>query len=169
MKIFETRPGASWYMEQSNKIAFLEVRAEMWALECLKVKLPRYRHTVAPTHFQKQVGRGTWLDHQVLIMIWCGRGGICWCVFVCICPNGFAVRIYHVFACIYPHSLGEKARPPPQGSHRCVMVVAKITVIAKDTMCHPFLMKTWMSVQFLLHFSTRQCLIAFLMQFVKTM
>ena len=33
----------------------------MWALECLKVKLPRYRHTVAPTHFQKQVGRGTWL------------------------------------------------------------------------------------------------------------
>ena len=33
----------------------------MWALECLKVKLPRYRHTVAPTHFQKQVGRGIWL------------------------------------------------------------------------------------------------------------
>ena len=25
------------------------------------MKLPRYRHTVAPTHFQKQVGRGTWL------------------------------------------------------------------------------------------------------------
>ena len=27
----------------------------MWALECLKVKLPRNRHTVAPTHFQKWV------------------------------------------------------------------------------------------------------------------
>ena len=37
----------------------------MWALECLKVKLPRYRHTVAPTHFQKQVGRGTWLARNV--------------------------------------------------------------------------------------------------------
>ena len=55
-----------------------------------------------------------------------------------ICPNGFAVRIYLVFACIYPHTLGEKARSPPQGSHRSVIVVAKITVIAKDSMCHLF-------------------------------
>ena len=61
MKIFETRPGASWYMEQSNKIAFLMIQAQISPLECLKVKLPRNRHTVAPTHFQKQVGRGTWL------------------------------------------------------------------------------------------------------------
>ena len=49
-------------MEQSNKIAFLMIRAQISPLECLKVKLPRYRHTGAPTHFQKQVGRGTWLD-----------------------------------------------------------------------------------------------------------
>ena len=41
----------------------------MWALECLKVKLPRYRHTVAPTHFQKQVGRGTWLRFPALVWI----------------------------------------------------------------------------------------------------
>ena len=25
------------------------------------MKLPRYRRTGAPTHFQKQVGRGTWV------------------------------------------------------------------------------------------------------------
>ena len=37
------------------------IRAQISPLECLKVKLPRYRHTGAPTHFQKQVGRGTWL------------------------------------------------------------------------------------------------------------
>ena len=55
-----------------------------------------------------------------------------------ICPNGFAVRIYLVFACIYQHTLGEKARSPPQGSHSSVIVVAKITVIAKDSMCHLF-------------------------------
>ena len=64
MKIFETRPGASWYIEESNKIAFLEIQAQISPLECLKVKLPRYRHTVAPTHFQKQVGRGTWLERN---------------------------------------------------------------------------------------------------------
>ena len=61
MKIFETGLGASWYIEESNKIAFLEIQAQISPLECLKVKLPRNRHTVAPTHFQKQVGRGTWL------------------------------------------------------------------------------------------------------------
>ena len=55
-----------------------------------------------------------------------------------ICPNGVAVRIYLVFACIYQHTLGEKARSPPQGSHSSVIVVAKITVIAKDSMCHLF-------------------------------
>merc|ERR1712156_1024047 len=38
------------------------VRAGVWALECLGVRLPRCGHTVAPTHFQKQVGRGTWLS-----------------------------------------------------------------------------------------------------------
>ena len=54
-------------MEQSNKIAFLMIQAQISPLECLKVKLPRYRHTGAPTHFQKQVGRGTWLDNT---MIW---------------------------------------------------------------------------------------------------
>ena len=48
-------------MEQSNKTAFLEIRAQILALAGLKVKLPRYRHTGAPTHFQKRVGRGTWL------------------------------------------------------------------------------------------------------------
>ena len=62
-------------MEQSNKIAFLEVRAEMWALECLKVKLPRYRHTVAPTHFQKQVGRGTWLARLLPVSLADGSEG----------------------------------------------------------------------------------------------
>ena len=56
LKFFETRLGASWYIEESNKIRFLEVRAQILALECLKVKLPQYRHTVAPTHFQKWVG-----------------------------------------------------------------------------------------------------------------
>ena len=68
MKIFETRPGASWYIEESNKIAFLEIQAQISPLECLKVKLPRYRHTVAPTHFQKQVGRGTWLGPNTLAL-----------------------------------------------------------------------------------------------------
>ena len=42
-------------MEQSNKIAFLEIRAQILALAGLKVKLPWYRHTGAPTHFQKWV------------------------------------------------------------------------------------------------------------------
>ena len=48
-------------MDQSNKMAFLEVQAQILALAGLKVKLPCYQRTVAPTHFQKQVGRGTWL------------------------------------------------------------------------------------------------------------
>ena len=42
---------------------YQEATSQILALECLKVKLSRYRHTVAPTHFQKQVGRGTWLGH----------------------------------------------------------------------------------------------------------
>ena len=73
---------------------------------------------------------------QALIMIGCGWGGFAGvrlCIYhesVCICPNRFAVCIYLVFACIYPDTLGEKARSHPQGSHRPVIVVAKITVIA---------------------------------------
>ena len=77
---------------------------------------------------------------QVLFIIGCGFAGVAWIYrkFAYICPNGFAVRIYLVFACIYPDTLGEKARSHPQGSHRSVMLVAKITVIAKDSMCHLF-------------------------------
>ena len=68
------------------------------------------------TYLEIMNGLQSYFDHQVLIMIWCGRGGICWCVFVCICPNGFAVRIYHVFACIYPHTQpGRKGKAPSTG------------------------------------------------------
>ena len=41
------------------------------------MKLPRYRHTVAPTHFQKQVGRGTWLGHLLCFVLGLGNSSVC--------------------------------------------------------------------------------------------
>ena len=89
-------------------------------------------HLVPANCFVAVTGMSCHID-QVLFIIGCSFVGVSLRIyreFVYICPNGFAVRIYLVFACIYPDTLGEKARSHPQGSHRPVIVVAKITVIA---------------------------------------
>ena len=55
--------GKSWrlYLYFAYKSGFKRVRAILKAVEAVKVKLWCFKGIVHPTHFQKQVGWGTWL------------------------------------------------------------------------------------------------------------
>ena len=60
------RKSGSPYPDFSNESTFLWVQAILKAEEARKVKLSCFKGIVHPTHFQKQVGWGTWLDHTYL-------------------------------------------------------------------------------------------------------
>ena len=59
--------GKSWrlYLYFAYKSGFKRVRAILKAVEAVKVKLWCFKGIVHPTHFQKQVGWGTWLCHAM--------------------------------------------------------------------------------------------------------
>ena len=60
MKVLSIESGSP-YPDYSNKSTFLWVQAILKAQEACKVKLSCFKGIVHPTHFQKQVGWGTWL------------------------------------------------------------------------------------------------------------
>ena len=63
--------GKSWrlYLYFAYKSGFKRVRAILKAVEAVKVKLWCFKGIVHPTHFQKQVGWGTWLLGIALVGI----------------------------------------------------------------------------------------------------
>ena len=58
--------GKSWrkYLYFAYKSGFKGLRAILRAVEAVKVKLWCFKGIVHPTHFQKQVGWGTWLQYS---------------------------------------------------------------------------------------------------------
>ena len=60
MKVLSIESGSP-YPDYSNKSTFSWVQAILKAQEACKVKLSCFKGIVHPTHFQKQVGWGTWL------------------------------------------------------------------------------------------------------------
>ena len=50
------------YPDHSNNCTFSPVRAKLKTREASKVKFACFKGIVHPTHFQKQVGWGTWLN-----------------------------------------------------------------------------------------------------------
>ena len=63
--------GKSWrkYLYFAYKSGFKGLRAILRAVEAVKVKLWCFKGIVHPTHFQKQVGWGTWLVNNPLVMV----------------------------------------------------------------------------------------------------
>ena len=57
----ETVQVASWGVEESNKHPIGHARSQLSMLEGCKEKFVTFKGSVTPTHFQKQVRRGTWL------------------------------------------------------------------------------------------------------------
>ena len=93
--------GKSWrkYLYFAYKSGFKGLRAILRAVEAVKVKLWCFKGIVHPTHFQKQVGWGTWLLDPTLVAKIFQRVA-CFCLFL-VLPNLFP-QLANFLARIYP-------------------------------------------------------------------
>ena len=76
---------ASWDVEESNKHPIGHARSQLSMLQSCKEKFVTFKGSVTPTHFQKQVRRGTWLVNYTYMLItisftspWIVKQWTCW-------------------------------------------------------------------------------------------
>ena len=87
------------YPDHSNNCTFSPARAILKPQEASKVKFACFKGIVHPTHFQKQVGWGTWLLDPTLVAKIFQRVA-CFCLFL-VLPNLFP-QLANFLARIYP-------------------------------------------------------------------